>query len=513
MMAAIRAEQARRREAAEREQIRTDAERIRARCSTLAGFVREAWHVLEPGAAYLHGWHIDAICAHLEAITQGQITRLLINVPPGTMKSLIVSVFWPAWEWGPCGLAAMRYLTTSYKEDFVKRDSRRMRDLVSSDWYRALWPEISLARAGEISFANTRTGAREGVAFSGLTAGRGDRVVIDDPHSTETAESPTERDRTTRIFRESVPTRLNDPQRSAIVVVMQRLHEDDVSGQILKLGLGYDHLMLPMEFEPARRCRTSIGFQDPRVADGDLLFPERFPREVVERDKIPLGSYAVAGQFQQRPVPREGGLFKREWFEGQFVGVIPAGTRLVRHWDLAGTKSATAARTAGVKVGRTPDGAYIVAHSETMQEESPVVRRRIRTRAELDGEDVEISLPQDPAQAGKDQARSFVAMLDGFNVRARPETGAKETRAEPFSAQCEGRNVFLLRTGDPVQDRWIEGYLDELCLFPGGTFKDQVDASANAFNLLARSAGSAAVVYSPDKIANPWNETGGAVLA
>ncbi len=99
------------------------------------------------------------------------------------MKSLIVSVFWPAWEWGPCGLAGLRYLTTSYKEDFVKRDARRMRDLVSSEWYRALWPHVALSRSGEISFANTATGSREGMPFASLTAGRGDRVIIDDPHS------------------------------------------------------------------------------------------------------------------------------------------------------------------------------------------------------------------------------------------------------------------------------------------------------------------------------------------
>ncbi len=130
--------------------------------------------------------------------------------------------------------------------------------------------------------------------FASLTGGRGDRVIIDDPHSTETAESEAERLNTTRIFRESVPTRLNAP-RTAIIVIMQRLHEDDVSGPIMNLGLGYEHLMLPMEFEPERACRTSIGFVDPRQEEGELLFPERFPREVVDRDKVPMGSYAVAG--------------------------------------------------------------------------------------------------------------------------------------------------------------------------------------------------------------------------
>jgi predicted phage terminase large subunit-like protein len=477
MMKLIRAEKARRAAQAERDRVAKDAERIRAKCRTLAGFVREAWHVLEPNQRYIHGWHIDAVCDHLEAVTDGRITRLLINIPPGTMKSLIVSVFWPAWEWGARGFPGMRYLTTSYKEDFVKRDSRRMRDLVTSEWYQSLWPEIAMARAGEISFANTKTGNREGVAFAGLTGGRGDRVIIDDPHSTETAESDAERERTTRIFRESVPSRLNDPVRSAIIVVMQRLHSKDVSGQIEALRLGYEHLMLPMEFEPARRCRTSIGFVDPREFDGELLFPDRFPREVVERDKIPMGSYAVAGQFQQRPVPREGGLFKRGWFG--IVNAAPAGTRWVRHWDLAASKKKKGvsgqAFTAGVKLGKMPDGRFIVGHVVREQEEGHAVRELLKNTAEQDGRTVEISLPQDPGQAGKVQAKDMVAMLAGWNVHAEAETGDKVTRATPFSAQAEAGNVVLLRGS------WNEAYLDEMANFPNGATKDQVDASSGAF--------------------------------
>lgn len=479
MMRAIRAEKARREAENERRRVAQNAEAIRARCVRLSGFVKEAWHVLQPETPYVHGWHIDAICDHLEAISDGRINRLLINVPPGTMKSLLVSVFWPAWEWTT--RPSLSYLTTSYSEGYVKRDSRRMRDLVGSEWYQSLWGDkVRLARTAEISFENTARGFREGKPFASLTGGRGDRVIIDDPHSTETAESQTERDNTARIFRESVPTRLNDPVRSAIVVIMQRLHEADISGQILALKLGYEHLMLPMEFEPERACATSIGFRDPRSVDGELLFPERFPREVVERDKVPMGSYAVAGQFQQRPTPREGGMFKRSWFEGKFIGAAPEGTRWVRHWDLAATARKTAARTAGVKLGRTPDGMFIVGHVVTTQAEGPDVRKLIKATAESDGRAVEISLPQDPGQAGKVQATDMIAMLAGFVARAEPETGDKVTRAEPFSVQCEAGNVLI------VKGAWNEAYLDELCLFPGGSFKDQVDATSGAFGRLAK---------------------------
>lgn len=480
----VRAERARRAAERERERLARDCERIRDKCERLSGFVREAWKVLEPSQPYIHGWHIDAICEHLEAVTRGDITRLLINVPPGTMKSLLVSVLWPAWEWGPKGLSAMRYLTTSYTEKYVKRDSRRMRDLVQSEWFQSLWPEIKLTRAGELSFANTKTGNREGMAFASLTGGRGDRVIIDDPHSTETAESEAERENVTRIFRESVTTRLNNPTTSAIVVIMQRLHEGDVSGVITSMGMGYEHLMLPMEFEPERRCETSIGFKDPRQADGELLFPERFTREAVKRDQKILGAYATAGQHQQRPIAREGGMFKRHWFADRIKSAPPLGIRWVRHWDLAASKGKKSPRTAGVRLGKAPDGSFWVGHVEKTQDDGNEVRKLIKAIAESDGRSIEISLPQDPGQAGKVQARDLVAMLAGWHVKAEPETGDKVTRAQPFADQCEAGNVYL------VAGEWNREYLDELCLFPGGNFKDQVDASSGAFAKLVMTSGA-----------------------
>jgi predicted phage terminase large subunit-like protein len=451
---------------------------VRERCQTLAGFVREAWPVLEPSAPYIHGWHIDAVCAHLEAVTAGRITRLLINIPPGMMKSLLVSVLWPAWEWGPCGLASMRYLTTSYSEDYAKRDARRMRDLVESEWYQALWGDaVRLTRSGEKSFSNTAQGWREAKPFASLTGGRGDRVIVDDPHSTEKAESPADRETTTRIFRESLPTRVNDAQKSAIVIIMQRLHEEDVSGQAIALKLGYDHLMLPMEFEPDRRCRTSIGFTDPRTYEGELLFPERFPRSTVDRDKIPLGGHAVAGQFQQRPAPREGGMFKRSWFE--IVDAIPAtANRKARAWDLGATESG-GDYTVGLKASRAPEGVFYIEDVKREQFGPAGVERLIVTTASQDGTACTIRLPQDPGAAGKAYAATLITKLAGYPVKAVAPTGDKATRATPAAAQAEAGNIKLLR------GPWNEAFLDEVCAFPSAAHDDQVDALADAINHLA----------------------------
>jgi predicted phage terminase large subunit-like protein len=467
--------------------LRDNLELTRARCDSLAGFVREAWHILEPTQRYVHNWHIDAICQHLEAVTAGRVNRLLINVPPGSSKSLIVSVMWPAWEWGPKGLRSLRYLATSFNEGPVKRDTRKHRDLTISDWYRQLWPDVVLTRTGETSFANSSTGTREGVAFGSLTSQRGDRLIIDDPHSTETAESEAERTATTRKFREGATNRLNDQDKSAIVVVMQRLHEEDISGVIEKFAMGYVHLMLPMEYEPERARENAIGFADPRGDDGELLDPERFPRHVVEGLKRDMGSYAFAGQYQQRPTAREGGLFKRAWF--RFVGEVPAGSRKrVRAWDWAATKKTTTNRpdwSAGVRVSRGSDGMFLIEHVQRFQGSPMEVQATTKAVAVSDGTSTTVRITQDPGQAGKAQVETAIRDLAGFSVVSKPATGDKATRATPAAVQCEAGNVAILRTGDEDRDAWIEPFLAEVTLFPAGAHDDQVDAFADAINELA----------------------------
>lgn len=466
----IRTEIARRRTEAEREAFRRNAEAIRERCWPLAGFVKEAWHVLEPNQTYLHGWHIDAICAHLEAVTEGRIVpRLLINVPPGTAKSLLVSVFWPAWEWGPRGKPSTRFLTSTYTENYVKRDSRRMRDLVLSEWYQALWGDkVKLTRSGEASFANSATGFREGVPFASLTAGRGDRVIIDDPHSTETAESDAERARTVRIFRESVTTRLNDPKTSAIVVIMQRLHEEDVSGVILKQGLGYEHLCLPMEFEPDRKCRTSI-FTDPRTIEGELLFPERFPAEVVDRDKKVLGPYATAGQLQQRPSPRDGAYFQRSWF--QRYRDKPDRVRIYGTSDYAVTAGAgdfTVHRVWGV----APSGdVYLLDGWRGQTSPDEWIERKldlIGTHKPLAwfGEGGVIRRAIEPMLIRRSRERKVYCRFEWLT-----SIQDKATRARGFQARAAMGAVFVPE--GETGDAWIE----EMVGFPTAAHDDEIDCA------------------------------------
>jgi hypothetical protein len=287
---------------------------IRQNCEHFSGFIRESWRILEPTAVYLPSWHHDAIGEHLEAVNRGEIQRLQINQPPGTMKSMTVSVMLTAWEWGPANCPGLRYLTTSYREDWARRDSRRSRDLIQSEWFQTLWPNITLTRENETDFENTFLGGRKAVPFKSLTAGRGNRVVIDDPHSTEQAESDADREVAARVFRESVTSRLNDPVRDTIIVMMHRLHPDDVCGVIEQIGAPYVKLILPMEYVRSLSVRTPW-FTDPRSEEGELLCPNRIPLETNEGQKIELGEHAYATQFQQLPQAREGAYyFKPEHF-------------------------------------------------------------------------------------------------------------------------------------------------------------------------------------------------------
>lgn len=447
---------------------------------SLVDFIKIAWPILEPGRTFVPGWHIEAICEHLEAVSRGEITRLLINIPPGCMKSMTVDVFWPAWEWGPKNRPDLRYVSSSYSEALTIRDNRRTRNLIQSRWYQSIWGKryhLVGDQNAKVKFETDKYGFKIATSVGGLSTGeRGDRFIIDDPHNIKDGESEAKRDATIFWFEEVVPTRVNDPELSAIVVIMQRVHDLDISGVILYNDLGYEHLCLPMEYEPTEKCVTSIGFEDPRTEQDELLWPERMTRKVVDRDKEALGPYATASQFQQRPAPRGGGMFKPEWFE--IVDAAPVHRRRVRGWDLAGTdekKNPSAAYTAGCLMSKDNDGTFYIEDVRRLRGTPGKVETAIRNTASRDGYPVEIDLPQDPGQAGKAQVRHLISQLAGFIVHHSPESGDKETRARPVASQAEAGNIKLVR------GPWIKDFLDELELFPRGKFKDQVDAMSRAF--------------------------------
>lgn len=296
--------------------------------NSLMDFAEYVWPVVEPAIPFIKGWAIEAVCEHLQAVTEGHIKRLLINVPPGFTKSLMTDVFWPAWEWGPRDQPHMRYVCASYSNHLTERDNMRCRNVVLSPSYKRLWGDrfkISNEQFTKVKFANDHTGWKLATSVGGIGVGeRGDRFIIDDANNTMDMESSAIRDNTNMWFTEVVPDRLNNQKESAIVVIQQRLHEEDVSGTAISREMGYVHLMVPMEYDKARHCVTvlkideegqEVTWEDPRTEEGELAWPERFPQASVEQLKNDKGPYAYAGQYQQSPEPRGGAIIKRDFWQ------------------------------------------------------------------------------------------------------------------------------------------------------------------------------------------------------
>lgn len=282
---------------------------------SLYEFVKAAWHVCEPSARFVDNWHIRVICEHLEAVSDGRILRLIVNIPPRSMKSTIISVMWPAWDW--TRNPSRKWLFASYGQDLATRDAIATRRLIASPWFQARWGhvfELTSDQNQKTRYDNSKLGYRLSTSVGGRATGEGgDIIVADDPHNVREAESDAVRKGTCAWWFESMSTRGNDPERAARVIVMQRVHEEDLTAECLKRG-GYEHLCLPMEFERKHPTlsSTSLGFKDPRTKEGELLWPARYTPAALKKLKIDLGEYGAAGQLQQRPSPRGGGLFKEE---------------------------------------------------------------------------------------------------------------------------------------------------------------------------------------------------------
>lgn len=322
---------------------------------SLEEFSQQAWPVVEPGTPLVWSWHLSAICEHLEAVTRGDIRNLVINVPPGHMKSLLTCVFWPAWEW--LRNPGSRWLFASYAASLSIRDSVKCRRVIESPWYRGRWGDrfkLTGDQNAKVKFENDLTGYRIATSVGGSATGeRASRVVVDDPHNVKDRESDTRRESVIDWWDNVYSNRLADYQRDARVIIQQRVHERDLAGHVIARG-GYEHLCLPTEYEPGRRTATCIGWEDPRTAEGELLFPQRFgPTEVAEA-KLTLGSAGYAGQHQQRPTPAGGGLFKEKWFrywrregdlylliqkDGTWHSVPVADCRRFAVLDVAGTEA------------------------------------------------------------------------------------------------------------------------------------------------------------------------------
>ena len=309
---------------AEVEALRAEVERElehRRLTGSLAEFVRGAWHILEPGRELVWNWHLETVCAYLEAVHRRRIRRLIVNIPPGSMKSLMVSVFYPAWVW--IDEPSHRFLCGSNEGTLATRDGLRMRTLVESDWYQERWGDlvqISVDQREKTLFSNRNRGHRESQGIlAKITGKRGDTLIWDDPHDTKQSESDVQRKTVLDAWDFAWSSRMNDPDTSAAILIMQRVHHQDITGHLMaKDGQNWVLLAVPMRYDPELSYNSDrdigrLEIRDPRREEAELMFPARYSEETARNLEIDLGAYGAAGQLQQRPSPKGGGELRREW--------------------------------------------------------------------------------------------------------------------------------------------------------------------------------------------------------
>ncbi len=296
----------------------------RADCEeSLYAFLTRAWRYIDP-SPWRDGWPIEAVAEHLQAVVDGQIRRLLINIPPRMGKSSITSVALPAWCWtqervSPTSGPGVQFLHASYASQLSLRDSVKCRRLIESPWYQAHWGrrfKLNSDQNTKSRFTNDKGGERLITSVGAAVTGEGGSIiVVDDPNAADEAFSEATIQATIDWWDGTMSTRLNDPRTGAYIIIQQRLAEDDLTGHILSKDVGeWTHLCLPMRYEKDRAFVTTIGWEDPREEEGELLWPERFPdQQVAELERV-LGPFKAAGQLQQRPEPAGGGVIKREWW-------------------------------------------------------------------------------------------------------------------------------------------------------------------------------------------------------
>lgn len=462
----------------------------------LSAFFKMSWHQIDP-AYLLWNWHLDLLCEEMEQAARRKVMELVVAVPPRSLKSQLLSVVFPAWVW--TWFPSAKFITASNDMKLASRDAVRTRRLIESEWYQARWgpnapfrsplsdgrehPGVELrGDENNKTYYETTAGGHRFCCTprSNVTGHGGDFVMCDDPHPTQKAESPAERQVVTNWWWEAIPSRLNEPDRGVKMVIQQRQHVEDLAGQCM--ARGYHKVVLPMRFEPDHPDRHP---RDQRQTPGELLHPDRISLPALIKLETALGSYGAAGQLQQRPVPRGGGMFPIEKIS--IVDAIPAAAQMlrVRRWDLAATKPEPGRDpdwTAGVRIGKDEYNRFYIDDVRRFRAGPSEVEQAIKATATVDGTATRLILPQDPGQAGKSQIKYFVQRFAPYPVEFVSESGSKEDRARSLVAQVEAGNLYLLR------GKWNDEFLKELETFPNGSHDDQVDAAVGGFVALMGGA-------------------------
>ncbi len=455
-------------------------------------FVPLAWHLACPSAPFVPGWHLDAIADHLDACLSRDIKRLVINVPPGSTKSLTACVMFPAYAWTQQakGLgygAKERFIYGTYDDNLARRDSLSCRNLIGSQWFQDRWgEEVSFDESQEFTggiYYNQAGGSRKIVTVGGSVVGFHASIQItDDPvkpldvtGSIQVAK--TALDNANNWWNGTMSTRAMDYNRLVRIIIMQRLHHADLAGEMLGTG-DYEHLMLPMEYEPKRKCFIeTTGFEDPRTEAGELLCPARFNDEAVGIVKNDLGPRAAQAQLQQNPTPIEGAIFRLD--HAVFYMERPKGMKkMVQSWDL--------------NFKKTDDGSFVVGQVWGKKGESYYLLDQYRKRVGFNETCEAIKAmskkwPMAMTKLIEDKANG-PAVFDALKkklpgmVMVNPE-GGKESRANAVETLWETGHILL---PDYELAPWIKDTVEEICSFPAYSTDDCVDAMSQALVYMHR---------------------------
>ena len=473
---------------AQEELAKVDAElERRAAASTmrasLSAFVRGSWAVLEPGTPLVWNWHLDAICDHVQALLEGRLGRrkLVVNVPPGSMKSRIVSVC--ATVWNLLRRPDWRVICASGNAAVSLRDSMYARDLIESEWFKETFRPAWAFAADQNAkgfFKTNRGGFRKATSSGArITGDRADALFVDDPLDAALAFSAAERTAVLDWWNLAFANRVNDPQGSVYCIIAQRLHADDLPGHLLRLEPDeWEVLAIPQEWEENHRRTTGIGWKDPRTVEGALMFPERFPTEYLASERRRLGLYGYPGQHQQRPTALEGGLFKLSWFKR--YGTPPAVfKRIVQSWDTAMKTGDLNDPSVCTTWGETDAGFYLL-NVLRRRMDYPELRRMAISLAEA-------WKPNAVLVEDKASGQSLVQELrqgTRLPILAIEPRGDKVVRAQAVSPLVESGRVWL-----PDFAEWLPDFEEEFLAFPASTHDDQVDSVTQALAHLSGLSG------------------------
>jgi predicted phage terminase large subunit-like protein len=496
------------------EQAAQELLRRRAAEESFYEFFKQAWPVMVPGYAYIDSWHVKAICDHMEALFNGEILRFLLNMPPRSLKTTICDVAFPAWAW--IKRPSEKFLYGSYAYNVSEDASIKCRALINSRWFQARWGSrwrITDDRDTKEYYANTEGGERIITSVDGTLTGRGcDIFVANDPNNTKD-QSAVVLENALRWWTTVVPTRLNDPKTGRMMVVQQRTHERDISGFIISNDKRkqWVKLILPLEFEIARRCVTvplkSTGgkpWRDPRTKEGEPLIVERMGPEEIASLKESLGSeYAISGQLQQRPAPADGGIIKKKWFQLWKQAAPPKLEYKVLSIDTALSEKKAAAYNAATTWGVFKDmngiPNVILLAVWRKRCEYPELRERIARLAVdyLDDGELPSGKKRPPDMIlieAKVSGISLVQDLARMNIlatRFKPDKyGDKLERVRRVTPLLEGGRVWV-PAQPPTFERmrsFADVFVEQAGTFPNSESRDLVDTMTQALLRLWESA-------------------------